>query len=141
MWLAVFLPTLCILCVLCVGVLFSVIGGPCKRYAVTLSHDCLPGPNSAASARRAAVRQNARFRGRILSHGHGHTVTRYLIFLLLGPSVHPRSSFFISTPLPGYLLISMPTHVCAYSCLYFCHFCDICPVCQFVVSLTFDGWD
>ncbi len=35
---------LCVLCVLCVGGLFSVIGGPCKRYAVTLtrmpSHDC-----------------------------------------------------------------------------------------------------
>jgi hypothetical protein len=28
-------PVLCVLCVLCVGGLFSVIGGPCKRYAVT----------------------------------------------------------------------------------------------------------
>ncbi len=41
------------------GVLFSVIGGPCKRYAVTLtrmpSHNCLPGPHSAASARGAAM--------------------------------------------------------------------------------------
>ncbi len=63
---------LCVLCVLCVGGLFSVIGGPCKRYAVTAvtptrmpSHNCLPGPHSAASARGAAMWQNARFRGRI----------------------------------------------------------------------------
>jgi hypothetical protein len=40
-------------------VLFSVIGGPCKRYAVTLtpmpSHDCLPGQHSAVCARGAAM--------------------------------------------------------------------------------------
>ncbi len=41
------------------GFIFSVIGGPCKRYAVTPtrmpSHDCLPGPHSAAPARGAAM--------------------------------------------------------------------------------------
>jgi hypothetical protein len=37
------------------GVLFSVIGGPCKRYAVTLtrmpSQDCLQGPRSRSRSR------------------------------------------------------------------------------------------
>jgi hypothetical protein len=41
------------------GVLFSIIGGRCKRYAVALTlmpgHNCLLGRHSPASARRAAI--------------------------------------------------------------------------------------
>jgi hypothetical protein len=57
---------ICVLCVLCVGVIFRN-RRPLQKVCLGADTvtDCLSGPHAAASLAEVATRQNARFRGRM----------------------------------------------------------------------------